>query len=59
MAKVKSKGVEMRMHRVHPWDSNWKALVTAEVDAVEDSLEWAVDVVDKIRASPKTSRPNP
>ena len=39
MGKVKSKGVELRMHRVHPWDGSWKALATAEVDTVKDSLE--------------------
>ena len=48
MGKVKSKGVESGMHRVPPWDASWKALATAEVDTVKDSLEWSECGIHKI-----------
>ena len=50
MGKVKSKGVEMRMPRVHPWDSGWKALARAEVDTLKDRLEWSECGIHKVRA---------
>lgn len=50
VGKVKSKGVDMKKHRVHSWGSNWKILATAEVDTVGDSLERLVGVTDKVRA---------
>lgn len=46
MGKVKSKGAKMRMHKVHPRDSDWKSLATIEVDKMENGLEWLVCVTD-------------
>lgn len=59
MGKVKSKGIEIGMHRVPPWDASWKALATAEVDTVKDSLEWSECGIHKIRAPKRHLCPNP